>query len=87
MSKLKLLKFPTDYPIKVVGRAEDVLREITDAIVLKYAPDLDMKRTKERKSANGNFVSISYVIRATSPAQVTALANELTACNLVLLVI
>ena len=82
-----LLRFPTDYPVKVVGRASDTLRAQIDAIVLKHAPDLDASRTSERLSANGNFLSISYLIRAVSADQVKALAAELTACNSVLLVI
>ena len=82
-----LLRFPTDYPVKVVGRADATLRAQIDAIVLKHAPDLDVSRTSERLSANGNFLSISYLIRAVSAEQVEALATELSACNAVLLVL
>jgi putative lipoic acid-binding regulatory protein len=82
-----LLQFPTDYPVKVVGRASDALRAQIDAIMLKHAPDLDGSRTSERLSANGNFLSISYTIRAVSAEQVTALAVELSACEAVLLVL
>ena len=82
-----LLRFPTDYPVKVVGRASDTLRAQIDAIVIKHAPDLDTSRTSERLSANGNFLSISYLIRAVSADQVKALAAELSACEAVLLVL
>ena len=82
-----LLRFPTDYPVKVVGRASDTLRAQIDAIILKHAPDLDASRTSERLSANGNFLSISYLIRAVSADQVKALAAELTACESVLIVL
>jgi putative lipoic acid-binding regulatory protein len=82
-----LLEFPTDYPIKVVGRASDALRAAADAIVARHAPDFDASRTSERLSANGNFLSISYTIRAVSAEQVTALATELSSCESVLLVI
>lgn len=87
MSESRLLQFPTDYPVKVVGRASETLRSEIDAIVAKHAPDLDASRTSERRSANGNFLSISYTIRAVSPEQVTALATELSACEAVLIVI
>lgn len=86
MSRTPLLTFPTDYPIKVVGRASAALRTETDAIVCKHVPDLDSSRTRERLSANGNFLSISYTIRAVSAEQVSALAAELTACESILLV-
>ena len=83
----RLLKFPTDYPLKVLGRASDSLRREVDAIIAKHAPDFDASRTSERLSANGNFLSISYTIRAVSAEQVSALASELSACDTVLLVI
>ena len=82
-----LLQFPTDYPVKVVGRASDTLRPQIDAIILKHAPDLDASRTSERLSANGNFLSISYTIHAVSAEQVKALASELSACESVLIVL
>jgi uncharacterized protein len=87
MAAKKLLKFPTHYPIKVVGRAEETLRQRADAIIAKHVPEFDLNTATERRSANGNFVSISYVIHAQSREQVTALAAELSACESVLLVI
>jgi putative lipoic acid-binding regulatory protein len=83
----KLLKFPTDYPLKVVGRADETLRSRADAIIAKHAPDFDLSKATERRSANGNFLSISYMIHAQSREQVTALAAELSSCEAVLLVI
>lgn len=82
-----LLQFPTDYPIKVVGRTSDTLRARIDAIVQSHVPDLEPARTTERLSANGNFQSISYTIHAVSAAQVTALAIDLKSCPDVLIVI
>jgi putative lipoic acid-binding regulatory protein len=82
-----LLQFPTDYPIKVVGRTSDALRARIDAIFAAHVPDLDTSRTTERFSGNGNFQSISYTIRAVSAAQVTALVTDLKACPEVLMVI
>jgi putative lipoic acid-binding regulatory protein len=82
-----LLQFPTDYPIKVVGRTSDTLRSRIDAIFSAHVPDLDPARTSERLSGNGNFLSISYTIRAVSAAQVEALATDLKACPDVLIVL
>jgi putative lipoic acid-binding regulatory protein len=82
-----LLQFPTDYPIKVVGRTSATLRAQIDAIFSSHVPDLDSSRTTERLSANGNFQSISYTIHAVSAAQVTALATDLKACPDILIVI
>ena len=81
------LQYPTDYPIKVVGRAGENVRAQADAILAAHVPDLDPARTTERLSANGNFVAVSYLIRAVSEAQVTALATDLKACRAFLMVI
>ncbi|MGH8260715.1 MAG: YbeD family protein [Steroidobacteraceae bacterium] len=86
MTRTPLLTFPTDYPIKVVGRSSGTLRAEADAIIAKHAPDFDLQLARERLSANGNFLSLSYTIRAVSAEQVTALATELTACKSILLV-
>jgi putative lipoic acid-binding regulatory protein len=83
----ELLKFPTDYPIKILGKPSPEFRTRVHAIMLRHAPDLDADRISERLSGAGNFVAISYVIRAESREQVVALAQELTACSEVLLVI
>ncbi len=82
-----LLQFPTDYPIKVVGRSSDTLRARIDAIFNAHVPDLDPARVSERFSGNGNFQSISYTIWAVSADQVSALATDLKACADVLIVI
>jgi putative lipoic acid-binding regulatory protein len=81
-----LLTYPTDYPIKVVGRASGTLRADADAIISRHAPDFDATLTRERLSANGNFLSLSYTIRAVSTEQVTALAAELNACESIIIV-
>ncbi|MFM7397172.1 MAG: YbeD family protein [Gammaproteobacteria bacterium] len=81
------LVFPTDYPIKVVGRSERSLRMRIDAIVLQHAPDLSSDRISERASGAGNFTSITYVIIAQSREQVTALVGALVATEGVLMVI
>ena len=82
-----LLQFPTDYPIKVVGRATDTLRSRIDTIVAGHVPDLDASLTTERRSANGNFLAISYAVVAVSAAQVEALIIDLKAAPDVLIVI
>ena len=77
MSEADLLKFPTDYPIKVVGKPSDDFRARIHEVFLKHVPEVDPEQVTERLSGQGNFVSISYVIRAQSREQVIGLANEL----------
>lgn len=82
-----LLEFPTDYPIKVVGRPSDEFRARVHAIVSRHAPALEPERVTERLSENGNFLSITYNIRAESREQVVALASDLKSCDGVLMLI
>jgi len=81
------LSFPTDYPLKVVGRPQDAFRARVHAIVLRHAPSLESDRVSERLSGNGNFLSISYLLHAESRAQVEALVTELRACEGVIFLI
>lgn len=85
--KEPLLQFPTDYPIKVVGRPSDEFRAHVHAIMIRHAPDLDPDRVSERLSENGNFLSISYTIRAQSREQIVALATDLKALDGVLMIL
>ena len=82
-----LLEFPTDYPIKVIGRPSDEFRARVHAIVLRHVPLIEPERVTERLSENGNFLSISYLIRAQSREQIEALATDLKTCEGVLTLI
>jgi putative lipoic acid-binding regulatory protein len=82
-----LLEFPTDYPIKVIGRPSDGFRARVHAIVMRHAPLTEPERVSERLSENGNFLSISYRIRAESREQMEALATDLKSCEGVLTLI
>jgi hypothetical protein len=82
-----LLEFPTDYPIKVIGRPSEEFRARVHAIVLRHAPLIEPERVTERLSENGNFLSISYLIHAQSREQVIALTSDLKSCDGVLMLI
>lgn len=83
----ELLAFPTEYPIKVVGRPSDEFRARVHAILLKHAPGLDADRISERLSENGNFLSITYRVLAESREQIEALVTDLKACDGVMMII
>jgi putative lipoic acid-binding regulatory protein len=83
----ELLVFPTDYPIKVMGRPSDEFRARVHAIMLQHAPSLDPERITERLSENGNFLSISYLLVAESREQIESLVAALKACEDVLLIL
>lgn len=79
-----LWQFPCDFPIKVMGRDTPGFRAVTRAIVEKHAPALRPEDVTERASAQGNFIGITYTVRAESRAQLDAIYLELTASGVVL---
>ena len=85
MSAPTLLKFPCDFPIKVMGRRDSDLRGLTQTIVERHAGPLDEASVKTRTSADGNFLALTYTITAQSREQLDSIYRELTACKSVLM--
>ena len=83
----ELLKFPVEYPIKVVGRRSESLRANIDAIVRTHVPDLEDSQITERESNQQHFISITYTITARSREQVVELAKALSASKDVIMLI
>ena len=73
-----LLEFPTDFPLKIMGRAKEGFAQTVHDIVLKHAPDYDGSKMELRPSSAGNYISVTCVINATSKEQLDALYRELT---------
>jgi uncharacterized protein len=77
--------FPSDFPIKVMGRHDSNLRALTQAIVEKHAGPIADSHVKTRTSADGNFLALTYTVHAKSREQLDAIYRELTACKSVLM--
>lgn len=82
-----LLKFPTDFPIKIMGRRVDGFADEIVAVVRRHAPDFDAGTLEMRVSGQANYVSVTATIRATSREQLDALYLELTSHPLVKVVL
>jgi putative lipoic acid-binding regulatory protein len=81
------VNFPCDYPIKVMVRVENGVRSQVDAIVERHAGPIDLAAVTERPSTQGNFLGITYQIRAESPEQIAQLFAALKECPQVMLVL
>lgn len=81
------LTFPTDYPVKILGRPADDFRARVHAVMLRHAPALTADQVSERLSANGNFLSISYLLRAHSREQIEALVTDPKGCDGVMMLL
>ena len=76
MSGSTLQEFPSDFPIKVMGRRDSDLRGLTQSIVERHAGPLSDAAVKTRTSADGNFLALTYTIRAQSREQYSPISVE-----------
>jgi putative lipoic acid-binding regulatory protein len=79
------LKFPSEFPIKVMGRHDSDLKALTREIIEQHTGPLGDERVKVRTSGDGNFLALTYTITARSREQLDAIYRELTACKAVLM--
>jgi uncharacterized protein len=79
------LEFPTEFPIKVMGRRDGDLKTLTREIIERHAGPLGDECVKVRTSGDGNFLALTYTITAQSREQLDAIYRELTACKAVLM--
>ena len=72
-----LIEYPTDFPIKVMGRREPRLVQTIIQIVQRHAPDFDPASVEMRTSKKNSYLSVTCTVRATSREQLDALYQEL----------
>lgn len=71
------LRYPCDFPIKVVGRMEPGFAQAVLEIVLQHVPDFDAASMELRPSRQARYLSVTCTIRATSREQLDALYQAL----------
>ena len=74
-----LLKFPTDFPVKIMGERRDEFAQTMVDLVLRHAPDFKPETVEMRASSSGNYLSVTCVVRATSKAQLDNIYRDITA--------
>ena len=80
----ELFQFPTEFPIKVMGRDSESFRALTLAIVERHAGPMTPDRISERMSREGKFLALTYTITAESRAQLDRIYQDLTDSGVVL---
>lgn len=86
-AKQTLLEFPCDFPIKAMGRSDSGFEARALEIVRRHAPDFSPESMRSAASRQGNYLSCTFVVRATSRAQLDALYRELSSCEQLLMVL
>lgn len=82
-----LLVFPTAFPIKIMGKRADGFAQAIVDVVQKHAPDFDPSTLEMRASKEGNYLSVTATVNASSREQLDALYRDLTAHPMVQIVL
>jgi len=77
MATESIIEYPTDFPVKIMGRREPRLVQTIVDIVQRHAPDFDAATVEMRTSKKNNYLSVTCTVRATSREQLDALYREL----------
>ena len=87
MSAASPLSFPTDFPIKVMGRRANGFAQAVVDVVQRHAPDFDPATLELRVSKAGHYLSVTATVNATSREQLDDLYRALTSHPLVKVVL
>ncbi len=85
MSEETLLKFPCDFPIKMMGRDTPEFVAMARALVENHAGPLSDEAIQTAQSRNGRFVSVTVTISATSQQQLDNIYRDVSAHDDVLM--
>jgi putative lipoic acid-binding regulatory protein len=72
-----LIEYPSQFPIKVMGKAHPELAQTLTAVVLQHDPDFDPVTIEMRPSSKGNYLGLTFTITATSREQLDNLYRAL----------
>ncbi len=82
-----LIKYPCEFPIKVMGKQHPELAQVLTALVLEYDPVFDAATVEMRPSKGGNYMGLTFTINAISREQLDGLYGALHGHPMVSLVL
>lgn len=82
-----LIKYPCNFPIKVMGKTHPEFAQTLTELVLEYVPDFDATTVEMRPSGKGNYVGLTFHIWATSREQLDTLYKVIHAHPMVSIVL
>ncbi len=74
----KLLDFPCDFPIKMMGREQPEFRAAAVALIERHAGKIRSDSIRTALSRNGNFLSITVTIKAQNQQQLDDIYSDLS---------
>jgi putative lipoic acid-binding regulatory protein len=79
------LKFPCEFPVKVMGKTGENFEVYVIEIFRRHVPDLDEGLITQRESQGGKYISVTVTIQAQSRKQLDAIYQELSDSKQVLM--
>ena len=72
-----LIEYPSDFPIKVMGKQHPEFAQTLTEVVLQFDPAFDPASVEMRPSKGGNYMGLTFTVRATSREQLDSLYRAL----------
>ncbi|MEO6986719.1 MAG: DUF493 family protein [Paralcaligenes sp.] len=82
-----LIEYPSDFPIKVMGRSHPDFAQTMADLVLQFDPGFDPSSVEMRPSSSANYIGLTFIVRATSREQLDNLYRALHAHEMVAIVL
>ena len=73
-----LIEYPSEFPIKVMGAQVEGFTEAVVAIARQFDPGFDVATVEARPSKEGNYLSLTITVTATSREQLDELYRTLS---------
>ncbi|WP_041683407.1 DUF493 family protein [Pusillimonas sp. T7-7] len=82
-----LIEYPSDFPIKVMGKAHPDFAQTLTELVREFDPEFDPAMVEMRPSRSGKYLGLTFTVRATSREQLDNLYRALHGHHMVSIVL
>jgi len=82
-----LIEYPSLFPIKVMGKKHPDFAQTLTELVREFDPEFDAATVEMRPSKNGNYIGLTFTVKATSRQQLDDLYRALHAHHMVSIVL
>ena len=82
-----LIKYPCDFPIKVMGKQAPDLAQVLSDVVRQFDPGFDPATVEVRPSKAGNYMGLTFTVHVTSREQLDNLYRALHSHEMVSVVL
>ncbi|AJP56167.1 hypothetical protein UC34_02460 [Pandoraea vervacti] len=85
--KKSLIEFPCDFPIKVMGHAQDGFAQAIAELLREFDAQFDAATIEMRPSSSGKYLGLTVTVRAHSQAHLDDIYRKLTSHPMVKVVL